>query len=265
MEGGFQNAMQCGEFEALLCDALDEALSPPLRERFERHAAECAKCGPMLAEAQAGMNWLERLEEVEPPRHLVHNILVATSGAPAEERVPVAAPAGSRVRGWLRPVFAPVLGAVWQPRFGLTFAMAFFSIAVLLDAAGVRLTDLRHADLRPTAIGRNVLHGYYENSARVVRYYDNIRLFQQFEARVRELRQATRPEEEPRRQEQRQQNKNRNDNTSGQPTHPSYSRQVGEDTEAYSDPPQPVDVAPRSPLWASGESAMNFESARRTA
>ena len=43
-------------------------------------ARACPVCGPLLAEAEIGKRWLEKLVEVEPPAMLMHNILAATVG-----------------------------------------------------------------------------------------------------------------------------------------------------------------------------------------
>ena len=59
---------------------------------FEAHQQSCAACRTMVEEARAGMHWLKGLDEAEPPRNLVHNILAQTIGAlPSEHIVPVAA------------------------------------------------------------------------------------------------------------------------------------------------------------------------------
>jgi hypothetical protein len=207
-----RNNMQCAEFDALLSDALDRLLTGDKSESFQAHARVCAVCGPLYSEADAGRRWLKSLEEVEPPANLVHNILVATSGresgtarAKSGQQVSWAA----AVRGWLRPVFSPVFAVARQPRFAMSFGMAFFSLSVTLSLAGVKLTDLRHLDLRPAAIKRT----YYETSGRVVKYYENIRLVYEIESRVREFKRATTPAE-PASQPQNKEHKN---NTSGQP------------------------------------------------
>src|SRR5580692_2489993 len=75
-----KNGMQCSEFDALLSDALDQRLSGEKLERFQAHARICPTCGPLLAEADAGLRWLHELVEVDPPVNLVDSILAATSG-----------------------------------------------------------------------------------------------------------------------------------------------------------------------------------------
>jgi len=215
--------MDCAQFEVLLSEALDGTLSEPVLAGFRTHAAACADCGPMLAAAQAGMNWLESLDEVEPSPNLVRNILIATSGAeavaPGRQAAPTT-PWRERLRGWKRPL-APVFSAIAQPRFALALGMAFFSATLLLNAAGLHLSSLRAADLRPSAIEGNLTRTYNETTARAVKYYENIRLVYEIESRVREFRNAAREEDRQEQRnkepEKRQDRKYRDDNRSGKP------------------------------------------------
>src|ERR1700740_575333 len=86
-----RNGMQCNEFNQLLPDALDGVLSGAALDRFQAHAETCQACGPLLAEAEAGRNWLKGLTEVEPPASLVTNILASTTGVDTQ-RLRTAAP-----------------------------------------------------------------------------------------------------------------------------------------------------------------------------
>ena len=215
MTGKTQNGMQCIEFEALLADALDGTLDSQRMSQFQGHAAGCPDCGPLLAESRAGLQWMKSLQEIEPPRHLVHNILAATTGA-ERRTADAAAPAGwwQRLRDQLHPVMVPAWAAIRQPRFAMSFGMAFFSLSLVLNLSGVKLRDLGHADLRPSAIRS----GYYETQAKVVRYYENMRLVYELQSRMRDLRNATRTEEPEQPQAAPQpKEKRRDDNTSGQP------------------------------------------------
>jgi hypothetical protein len=83
----------------------------------------------------------------------------------------------------------PVWGTVRQPRFAMSFGMAFFSLSVALSVLGVKPADLRSVSLRPSAIR----HAYYSTQARVVRYYENIRFVYEVESRVRELKRSVTP------------------------------------------------------------------------
>jgi len=117
-----------------------------------------------------------------------------------------------RMQAWANMLVSPIVGVAKQPRFVMSFGMAFFSLSISMSLAGVKLSDLRHADLRPSAIRRS----YYETSGRVVKYYENIRFVYEFESRVREFKRATMPVE-PAPQEEDKDKHHRNDNTSGRP------------------------------------------------
>src|ERR1700747_2192286 len=87
------NGMPCHEFDLLLTDALDRVLSGAELDRFQAHARSCKTCGPLLAEVEAGHNWLRGLKEVEPPANLVANILASTTGVDTQRlRVTARAP-----------------------------------------------------------------------------------------------------------------------------------------------------------------------------
>jgi len=141
---------------------------------------------------------LHTLEEVEPPANLVHNILAATTVQTS------AALAAAPKMGWKRrlsevwaDVLAPFRALIAQPRMAMTRAMALFSVSLSLNLAGVKLGDLRHMDLRPSALREQATMKYYETTARIVKYYENIRLVYEVESRLQELKRATSNEPEP--------------------------------------------------------------------
>jgi hypothetical protein len=211
-----KNGMQCSEFDALLSEALDQRLSGTKLESFQAHARGCPTCGPLLAEADAGLRWLHELVEVEPPVTLVDNILAATSGIDTVRlRGAARVPQDSwfdRLQEYANALVSPILGVAKQPRFAMSFGMAFFSLSITMSLAGVKVSDLRHADLRPSAVRRN----YYETSGKVVKYFENIRFVYEAESRLREFKRATTPVEPAPREEEKDKH-HRNDNTSGQP------------------------------------------------
>ena len=215
MPGETHNGMQCSEFEALLFDALDNQLTGAKQERFRAHARVCAKCGPMFAEAEAGQHWLKSLAEVEPPADLVNDILAATSGIPSYRLQEVAASApqpslSERLREWADSLLTPVWSTVRQPRFAMSFGMAFFSLSVALSVAGVKPTDIKQADLSRSGLRRT----YYTTQARVVKYYENIRLVVEIESKVQEIKKVARPAGT---NEERERDRNHKNNTSGEP------------------------------------------------
>ena len=215
-----KHGMECAEFETLLSHAIDSAtsedqgLSAPRKESFDAHRRVCPICGPMFAEVQAGRQWLQALEEVEPPTYLVHNILAATSGVISKRSLTAtgelqATPFRERAREWWDSFFTPVTAFVRQPRFVMSFGMIFFSFSIALSAAGVKPKDVAKIDVRPSALR----HAYNDAQIKIVQYYDNIRFVYEIESKLRELKRSSTPAE-PAPQPQKE---NRKNDTSGQP------------------------------------------------
>src|SRR6202166_2576505 len=217
------NGMPCHEFDGLLTDALDGVLTGLQLDRFQAHARTCSACGPLFAEVEAGRNWLKDLTEVDPPASLVNNILASTTGVDSQRlRVNVSVPQPrtsqlgaswwERVQASISGAMQPIWATVRQPRFAMSFGMAFFSLSVGLSVLGVKPADLRQVSLRPAAIR----HTYYNTQARVVRYYDNIRLVYEVQAAVRGIKRNLAPAE-PQSNEAAPEKKDHKNDTTQQP------------------------------------------------
>jgi hypothetical protein len=254
MPGKEDIRMSCSEFDALLSQAIDGTLAGDRLSAFEAHGRVCQLCGPLLHEAEAGRSWLKSLADVAPPDELVTNILLRTSGVASTHRHVAgrAEPTSwvARIRNWAEVITSPVVAMARQPRFAMSFGMAFFTLSVTLSLAGVKLSDLRHMDLRPSAIRRS----YYETSGRVVKYYENIRFVYEIESRVRQFKEAAAPAEQPSEQQNNNDRKNKTKNdTSGQPEQKqerNYSREGNQPVFAAS---LPVNRGPElARLWRAG-------------
>lgn len=217
----------CAQCESMLTDALDGTLSAADQELFDVHMGHCGPCSELLADAQRGRAWLEmlRTSRPEPPAALLERILAQTSGSqtatdagrivpvgiqqlavsgvtiaqPLESTfgvavlapgydVPGALPAYANVLPFRRRAAAAIRASsfgqiVLQPRLAMTAAMAFFSIALTMDLTGVRLQDLHASDLRPSSLKRT----FYSANARVVQYYEGLRVVYELESRVHDL------------------------------------------------------------------------------
>ena len=200
--------LTCAQCEAMLLDAADGLLLPEEQTQFEFHLGECPNCSRLFADLKRGGAWMELLKDDPPvpPEGLVHRILANTSGDPvlASEVAAQTAYAASlmsaapgkvlpfRVLQPRTPV-ARMVHTVMQPRFMMTAAMAFFSIALTLNIAGVRLTALRASDLRPANLRKTA----WAMNNRVVRYYDNLRVVYELESRVREMQRESDDEPAP--------------------------------------------------------------------
>ena len=213
------DAKACAQCESLLADAVDGVLSPADQATFDEHAGSCAACGTTLAEAMRGAAWMGMLKvhPPEPSALLVQRILAETSDRMAAEQerlraerradverasllgmpaplpsiaTPRAEPMGAAVlpfRSRLGLRLRPFTHTVLQPRFMMTAAMAFFSIALTLNVAGIHLNQIRASDLRPSSLRRD----FYQANAHVVRYYDNLRVVYELESRVRDLQRSS--------------------------------------------------------------------------
>ena len=230
----------CGKWETLLTDALDGRLRPEDEATFTAHKADCPACAALYEQARKGREWLEFLSpEPEVPAGLLEKILARTGPGRAKgDELPLGgaltAPAGASVVPefvppvWQQPSFFTRMRVVIQPRLLMTAAMAFFSIAVTLNLAGVHLTGLRVADLRPRTLRSYMERQLTVASVPIVRYYDHLRFVYEVESRVRELRGQTEEEQE---QQHRQ----------AQPANPGETRQnPGHKDGGYRlDPQQP--------------------------
>ena len=194
----------CAQCEAMLADALDGTLTAADQALFDAHVAICGPCSEMLADAQRGAAWLEMLRDPrpEPPAELLERILAQTSGvalgqvaapAPTAESVFVSAPGARGVIVPFRQRFAEsfrngvFFNGLLQPRLAMTAAMAFFSIALTMNLTGIRLAEFRASDLKPSSIKQ----GFYSANARVVRYYEGLRVVYELESRVHDLESDT--------------------------------------------------------------------------
>ncbi len=197
----------------MLADTLDGTLSAEDQQRFDGHMASCTACAEMLADAQRGAAWLEVLRDPrpKPPAQLVARILQRTQAEAAQgialvqampvaglpfAPAPIAAPSNlyafpGRGKSMLRSLHHTLL----QPRLAMTAAMAFFSIGLTLNLTGVQLNQLNPRDLSPS----NLRKSFYQTNARVVRYYDNLRVVYELESRVHELQRTsdTEPAKQP--------------------------------------------------------------------
>jgi len=191
-----EKPIACVVCETMCPDAVDGTLTEAERRVFERHVAGCPNCARELEEAQRGAAWLGMLKghTPEPPATLLAKILAETTGTEeALERVPAFVPVREPAPAWaLSSVLRRVVDvfrietarATFQPRMAMTAAMAFVSIALTLNLAGVKLKNLRASDFTPSGMRRNVI----EAGASAARTFQNMRVVYQVESRVSELR-----------------------------------------------------------------------------
>jgi len=189
----------CGLWETLLADALDGLLKPGDQATFAAHMAACPACAELFEEARRGREWLEFLSpEPEVPAGLLERILAAT-GPGQTAAYTFATGSGNvvpMIPAWQRPGLVARVRRFAEPRLMMTAAMAFFSIAMTLNMTGVRLSDLRLSNLRPSAVRSFMERRLTMASTPIIRYYDHLRLVYEVQTRMRELRRTTESEGE---------------------------------------------------------------------
>jgi hypothetical protein len=193
--------LDCEQWEALLADKMDGIMAPESEAAFAEHSLRCPGCGDLLEQARQGQQWLKLLEEHTPaaPVDLLSRILAKTQGAGREMDFPAGGSAvlpGYAGR-WGIP-FLPAAGAglaaargAHKARMLMTAGMAFFSVALTLSVAGVRLTSVHAAELRPQVVQANVSRSFYGTKKQVVSFYENLRLVYEVESKMHDMRRDT--------------------------------------------------------------------------
>lgn len=179
---------QCADFEDRLTDFLEGTLVASAHEAAAAHLGVCENCRALLSEVEATLALCRQAEELDPPADLVDRVLERTLGK--RRRLTWL----EQVRGWMRPVV--------QPRFALSFAMALFSVSVVINALGVSLRDVRAADLNPANVLRRFDSTVHLTYARGAKFVNDLRVVYEIQSRLR----ITQPpnEEEQRPQEPKQ-------------------------------------------------------------
>ena len=204
--------LSCEAWEAMLTDALDGTLSARDAEAFEAHSARCAAgCPELLEEAKRGTEWLRFLRETpEAPEGLLEKILVGTSGLPDTPQLAGSGAVAIPHQPWLGVSIGMLQRHVAESRILMTLAMAFFSIALTLNLTGVRLNQLKLSDLSPSALAASVSHEYFNTWKNLNQFYSTLRVVNELESRVNEMRRdnnapAARPPVQQQQPEQKQQ------------------------------------------------------------
>jgi hypothetical protein len=184
----------CVRWEALLADAVDGELRSGDEAEFAAHMAACAECAELFDAARKGREWLAFLAaEPEVPAGMLEKILART-GPGHEAEAPAAVPVDGieLPEPWQRPGLGGFIRRFAEPRLMMTVAMAFFSTALIINAALPRVATLHvgslRLNLRPAAVRSYVERQLAEASVPIIRYYDHLQLVNQVQSTVREIK-----------------------------------------------------------------------------
>jgi anti-sigma factor RsiW len=172
--------MTCAEFEIVLSDYVDGAVSVEQRREIEAHADVCPVCRELLRDVFQAVAFLEKAEEPTPPAELITRLVYhAPKGRLRDE---------SERRGWMERLFARWLQPALQPRMVMSMAMTILSFAMLGKCTGVHLQEVTAADLNPVVLWNNIEDKSLRTWDRTVKYYENLRLVYEMETRLKEMR-----------------------------------------------------------------------------
>jgi hypothetical protein len=162
----------CDQIEARLSDYLDGLLVGSDEVEFEKHAEECAECGPLLASVQSLVSEMHAMAELEAPPRLVYTVLDQTLG-PRET-----------VTGW--KAFLNFIRGLGSPKFAYGAASVMATFVILLGASGFSWRKPRLADLSPTNVYRKADQQIHLGKARAVKYISDLRVVYEIQSRLRQ-------------------------------------------------------------------------------
>jgi len=169
-------AMNCSEFEVLLCDYVDGTLDAPRKQALEAHQRECAACAEFARDVTGAVAFMERAEEPVPPSELLTKIAF---------HIPESAVKTVRTGG-LGALFANWLRPVLQPRFAMGFAMTILSFSMLARFAGIEPRQLKPSDLSPSKVWAAADDRAHRSWQRALKYYESLRLVYEVQSRFKE-------------------------------------------------------------------------------
>ena len=175
----------CEQIEERLTDYVDRLMDSAERAGFDRHAASCARCAPLVARVSGMVVALHRLEPLEAPPQLARAILDRTTGPRVEK---------TGVRGWFG-----WLQTIRQPRFAYGAVTVVILFAVISQALGIDVRKTKLSDLRPANIYRAADRQAHLVYARGAKFVSDLRVVYEIQSRLRpDSEQPAQSEPQPR-------------------------------------------------------------------
>jgi anti-sigma factor RsiW len=173
--------MNCADVEILLAEYVDGTLRREARGAVKEHLESCRACRDLAHDAAGAVAFMERASSVEAPPELVTRILFeVTQGS---SRGVIKPPLAERLFG---KIFGSWLGPLFQPRFAMGMATTILSVAML-----IRGRQLRAADLNPAKMWTAAENQVSRTWERGVKYYENLRLVFEIQARLKQWDEET--------------------------------------------------------------------------
>jgi hypothetical protein len=173
--------MNCADVEILLAEYVDGTLQREARSSVKLHLDTCTACRDLAHDAAGAVAFIQRASELDAPPELVTRILFEVTHGPSSSVIkpPV-------TQRWFGKVFGAWLGPVFQPRFAMGMATTVLSLAVFLNAK-----QLHPTDLNPFKLWNAAEMEVSRTWERGVKYYDNLRLVFEIQARLKQWNEET--------------------------------------------------------------------------
>jgi hypothetical protein len=175
--------MNCADAEILICDYVDGVLSADQKSEVERHLAQCPVCAELARDSAAGLAFMERAAEVEPPQELITRILFDAPWSKGK-------PKQAAWRKWMGGILSPIL----QPKFAMGMAMTILSLSMLFKFAS---PSLKPADWKPSRILATMEDRVSYGWGRTVKFYENLKFVYQIQNTLRQWQQQQSEEQRP--------------------------------------------------------------------
>lgn len=172
--------MTCTEFEVLLIDYVDGAVTVEERRAVEAHTDGCPDCREMLRDVFQAVAFLEAAEDVTPPPELITRIAAQVPQGRVKDEF--------QRRGFLSRILSNWFQPVLQPRFAMSMAMTILSLAMVERCTGIRTQQIKPEDLNPAVLWNNLEDQAYRTWDRTVKYYENLRFVYEVETALKEIR-----------------------------------------------------------------------------
>jgi hypothetical protein len=170
--------MKCHEVEQYLSDYLEGTLVSTRRHEVNGHLESCQHCQLLLEDLRTVMAWCESFPELNPPSSLVERIIGLTSGH-------------FQALSWwdyLKELFKPVYTT---PRFAAGTCMAVISFVLVLNAFGIRWSQVRQIEwskVTPKTVFQGFNRSIYLAYDNGVRRINDLKILYQIQSRLDEFR-----------------------------------------------------------------------------
>lgn len=188
--------MNCADIEILLCDYVDGTLRGEQKSAVEAHLAGCEPCAEFVRDASGAVEFMSRAADVEPPPELMTRLLFELPAVKQQLKP-----------NWRQRLLGGWFEQVLQPKMAMGMAMTVLSFAMLSNCAGIKIQQLRPADLNPVIVVASVEDRAMHTWTRGVKYYESLRFVYEIQTQIKDWRDKSAAAQESQQNQPQQQNK----------------------------------------------------------